>query len=155
MGLSQKAKQAKGQSSFEYMLVVGLTLVLILPTIYLLYTYSLESSKSIESSQLTKIGTDIIDSAESIFYSGKGSKTVLELNIPDSILNAVIIDNRELVFNVSTETGITEILFISAVKLTTVNEKCFENVCKLDQFNSPGFKELKLTVTEENLVMIE
>src|SRR3989338_6878306 len=85
------------QSSMEYLLVVALTLAIIVPTTYLFYSYSKESSQEITDAQISKLGRSIVDTAESIFYSGQGSKTVIDLNIPDGVDSALIIDVRELV----------------------------------------------------------
>src|SRR3990167_5412912 len=101
----EESHQVKAQSSLEYLLIVALTFAIIVPTTYLFYNYSRESSQEITDAQITKLGRSIVDSAESIFYSGQGSKTVLELNIPDSVYSALIIDGRELVFNVTTTFG--------------------------------------------------
>src|SRR3989338_10663579 len=117
----------KAQSSLEYLLVVALTFVIIVPTTYLFYNYSKESSQEITDAQITKLGRSIVDSAESIFYSGQGSKTVLELNVPENVYSAQIIDGREFVFNVTTTFGISEIVFFSSVNMSTPSN-CNANV---------------------------
>src|SRR3989338_5936341 len=110
----QKSHPAKAQSSLEYLLVVALTFAIIIPTTYLFYNYSKESSQQITDAQITKLGRSIVDTAETMFYSGQGSKATLELNVPDNIASAVIIDGRELVFNITTTFGVSEIVFFSS-----------------------------------------
>ena len=73
------------QASFEYLLVIALTFVVIVPATYLFYDYSRESSQEIIDAQVTKIGRTIVDMSESIYYSGEGSKTVLDLNMPENV----------------------------------------------------------------------
>ena len=58
----------------EYLLVVALTFAIIVPTTYLFYNYSKESSQEITDAQVAQLGRSIVDAAESILYSGKGSK---------------------------------------------------------------------------------
>ena len=61
--------QNKAQSSLEYLLVVALTFAIIVPTAYLLYSYSKESTREIKDSQIAQIGKTIVDAAEVIFYA--------------------------------------------------------------------------------------
>ena len=70
------------QSALEYLMIIGLTFGIIIPTVYLFYSYSKESNIQIVDSQINSIGRNIINSAESIYYSGKNSKTILEFNMP-------------------------------------------------------------------------
>ena len=139
-----KVKAPKGQSSLEYLLVIALTFALIVPTTYLFYNYSKESSQEITDAQITKIGRSIVDTTALIFYSGQGSKTVLEFSIPDNIVSAEIIDGRELVFNMTTGFGVSEVVFFSPVNMTTTSSNCNANVCKLPELASKGVKKVKI-----------
>ena len=142
----EESRQAKlkGQSSLEYLLIIALTFAIIVPTTYLFYNYSKESGQEITDAQITNLGRSIVDTAALIFYSGQGSKTVLELNIPDNIVSAEIIDGRELVFNMTTSFGVSEIVFFSSVNITTTGSNCNANVCKLPDLASPGIKKVKI-----------
>src|SRR3989338_5272195 len=146
--LQKFASLRSSQSSLEYLLVVAITFVIILPATYLFYSYSKESSYEITDAQITKIGRTIVDSAESIFYSGQGSKTVLELNIPDNVDSAQIVDGREIVFNVTTNFGISEIVFFSSVNLTTTSSNCNANICNIPGLASSGLKKVKIERSE-------
>ena len=135
-------------------MVVALTFAIIIPATYLFYNYSKESSQQITDAQITKIGRSIVDTAGVIFYSGQGSKTVMELNIPDNIGSAVIIDSRELVFNLTTTFGVSEIVFFSSVNLTT-SSSCNLNVCRMPQLAQPGAKKVKIEAIDKNSVSID
>ena len=154
MEKSRLANYKHAQSSLEYLLVVAITFAIIVPTTYLFYNYSKESSQEIIDSQITKLGTGIIDTAQSIFYSGQGSKTVLELNVPGNIDSALIIDGRELVFNITTNFGVSEIVFFSSVNITAVSSNCNANVCMLPDLASSGLKKVKIEAIS-NSVMIQ
>ena len=143
------------QSSLEYLLIVALTFAIIVPTTYLFYNYSRESTQEISDAQITKIGRSIIDLSETIFYSGQGSKTVIELNVPESIASAEIIDNRELVFNITSGSGVSEIVFFSSVNITTASANCIANVCKLPDLASSGLKKVKIEAIGKNSVTID
>ncbi|MBI2558930.1 hypothetical protein HYW20_06425 [Candidatus Woesearchaeota archaeon] len=154
MGESRPAKSFKGQSSLEYVMIVALTFLIVVPTTYLFYSYSKESSQEISDAQVTKLGRGIIDASESIFYSGQGSKTVLELNVPDRVQGAKIIDGRELVFTVSSSVGDTELVFFSSVLITTTGCSPPPSVCQIPQLGSSGFKKVKVEAITANAVTI-
>jgi len=143
----------KSQSSLEYLLVVALTFAIIVPITYLFYNYSKESSQEINDAQVTKLGRSIVDAAESIFYSGQGSKTTIELIIPDNVQSVVIIDNREIVFNTTTSFGVSEFVFFSSVNLTT-NGSCNANVCNVPGLANSGLKKVKIEAISRNSVDI-
>ena len=147
--------QSKGQSSFEYLLVVAITLGIIVPAIYLFYFSSKDSSFLIQDSQVTKIGKTIVDSAELIFYSGKGSKTTLVLNMPDNVNKAYIIDGRELVFSMTSNFGISDIVSFSNVNLTTTSLNCNQNVCQLPSLAKSGLKTIRIEAIDESSIKIE
>ncbi len=153
--LHKYASSRSGQSSLEYLLIVALTFAIIVPTTYLFYNYSKESTQEIIDAQIAQIGRSIIDASETIFYSGQGSKTVLELNIPDNIESALIIDGRELVFNLTTSFGTSEIVFFSSVNLTTTSSNCNANICRLPELSSSGPKKVKIEAISKDSVMIE
>ena len=148
------AKGISAQSALEYLLVVALTFAIIVPTAYLFYNYSKESSQEITDAQVTKLGRGIVDAAASIFYSGQDSKTVLELNVPDNIVNAQIIDGRELVFNATSNFGTSEIVFFSSVNITTAPSNCVVNVCKLPELGNSGFKKVKIEAINKDSINI-
>lgn len=152
-------KQSLGQFSLEYLLVVALTFAIIVPTTYLFYSYSKESIEEITDAQVTELGKTIVDTAAVIFYSGQGSKTTLELNVPDNIASAVIINGRELVFNVTTNFGVSEIVFFSSVNITPIQQSCevigITYVCKMPELASSGLKNVRIVSINKDNVGIE
>jgi hypothetical protein len=147
--------KCKAQASLEYLFVVALTLAIIVPTTYLFYNYSRESSQEITDAQITKLGRSIVDAAETIFYSGQGSKTTLEINIPENVESAQIIDGRELVFNITTSFGTSEIVFFSFVNITTIASNCNANICKIPELANSGLKKVKMEAVSKDSVRIE
>ena len=153
--LQRFANSRYSQSSLEYLLVVALTFAIIVPTTYLFYSYSRESSQEIADAQVAKLGKSIIDTAETIFYSGQGSKTTLELNIPDNVGSVTIIDGRELVFNITTNFGVSEAVFFSSANITTSGSSCNANVCSMPELASSGLKKLKIEAISKDSVKLE
>lgn len=148
---AELARLRSSQASLEYLLIVALTFAVIIPTAYLFYNYSKELNQEVIDAQVTKIGRGITDAAEVIFYSGQGSKTVLDLNIPDNVQSAIIIDGRELAFNISTSFGPSEIVFFSTVNLTTTSLNCDANVCRIPELGSSGLKKVKIEAIKDSV----
>lgn len=152
--LERFAGSRAAQASMEYLLVVALTFAIMVPTTYLFYNYSKESGQEITDAQATKIGRNIVDTSETIFYSGRGSKTVIELNVPDNIVAAQIIDGREFVLNISTTFGVSELVFFSAVNMTTDGSECIANRCMIPGLGNSGLKKVKIEAIDKNSVSI-
>ena len=152
----EKSQQAnKGQSSLEYLIIVALTFAIIVPTTYLFYNYSRESSQEITDAQVIQFGRILVDTSESIFYSGQGSKTVLDMNVPEKITSAVIIEGKEFVLNMSTPFGISEIVFFSSVNITAIGPYCNGNICSIPEFTIPGLKKVKVEAISAESVIIQ
>ena len=146
--------QAKAQSSLEYLLIVALTFAILVPATYLFYSYSKESTQEIVDAQVVKIGRNIIDTSETIFYSGTGSRTILDLNMPESVLSATIIQGRELVFNITTDIGVNEVVFFSNINLTTEGSNCASNACTIQNLANPGLRKLKIEAISKDSVKV-
>ena len=147
--------QTKAQSSLEYMLIIAVTFAMVVPTTYIFYNYSKESTDELVDAQIEKIGRSLVDTAESIYYGGVGSKTIIDIIVPGSIASAQIIDGRELVFNVTTNYGTSEVVFFSKANLTTKISNCANNGCSLPGLVFPGSKKVKIESIDKNHVSIE
>ena len=106
----------KGQISVEYLLIIGFVAVITVPLIILYYTYTSDSSDEIITSQIDQIARKIVDSAESVYFLGSPSQTTVKVYIPNQIKGASL-DNKEVLFNVSTRTGVSEIVQVSSVDM--------------------------------------
>ena len=131
----------KAQSAIEYLMIIALTLGIIVPTSYLFFRYSSESNVKIIDSQIIQIGRNIIDTAETIYFSGESSKIVVQINMPKNVDDIYIIDNRELVFNITTNIGESETVFFSTVNITS--STCQGQICTLSDISGFGLKKIK------------
>jgi hypothetical protein len=75
----------KSQSSFEYLAIFGIGLIVLIPFIYLFQQYSTASSQQITYSSISAIGNDIINTAEAVYYMGPPAKLTLFENFPSGI----------------------------------------------------------------------
>jgi len=107
----------KSQVSVEYLIILGFVALMTAPLLIIYYKYTTESRDEIVTSQITQIATKIVDAAESVYFLGEPSQTTIRVSIPNQISGASL-DNREVIFNVSGKSGISEIVKVSSVDLT-------------------------------------
>jgi hypothetical protein len=136
----------KAQSALEYLMIVGITLMIILPTTYLFYSYSRQLTEETVYPQVNDIGLGIIKNAESVYYSGEHSKIVMEVSMPDKIDDFYILYNRELVFDIGTDLGSNEMVFFSQINITS--DSCIAEKCSLSDVASSGLKKIKIESIE-------
>lgn len=144
----------KAQSALEYLMIVAIVFMIIIPTVYLFYSYSKESTEQITYPQINEIGINIMNNAESVYYSGEHSKIVIDVSMPDRITDVYILYNRELVFNISTELGTNEMVFFSNVDIISNPDSCTPSGCSsccsicdkcdLSDILSSGIKKIKI-----------
>ena len=145
----EESSKSKGQSSLEYLLIAAVSLGIIIPTAYLFYIYSKESSQQLSDSQITTLGKTIVDTSESIYYSGKDSKSVLELNIPDNVDKVYIYDGSELVFRIRTSSGDSDIVFFvpDSFKITPKSDCIFDTENEIKKLEVPGLHKVRVQAT--------
>lgn len=107
----------KSQVSVEYMFIMGFATIIIMPLLVIYYTYSADANDSVASNQALQIARNVVDSSESVYYLGKPSQTTLKLNFPDNI-KSTNLSNREVVFKMKSQYGITEIVQVSSVNMS-------------------------------------
>lgn len=133
--------------------MVALTFAIIIPAGILLYNFSLESSAEVEDSQVIQVGRSIIEAAQTVFYYGPGSKTVIDVNMPGNVLNILVIDGKEIVFNVTTSYGFNELVFFSPINISTAGSNCNANVCSFPEIANSGLKKIKLEAKKDTVIM--
>jgi hypothetical protein len=67
------------------MVVVGLAMLLIIPTFYLFYVHSQEATNQINSARLNRIGNEVLKQARTIYYTGESAKTTLNIDMPEGL----------------------------------------------------------------------
>lgn len=129
---------SKAQSALEYLMIVALTMGIIIPAAYFFFQYSSESSTQIVDAQINQIGRNVIDTAETVYFSGEGSKMVLEMNMPKNLEDVYILAKRELVFKITSDVGVTEAVFFSSVSIPIAEDG------ELSDIAGSGLKKIKI-----------
>jgi len=107
-----------GQGAFEYILVVGIAMLLIVPGVMIFYNYSLKSNDEVMRSQINMIGNDIMDAAEKVYYIGEYSWQSLKVDIPNKVTSIYVLDNSELVIEYHSYVGLSQAVFFSDINIS-------------------------------------
>ena len=107
----------KAQVSIEYLFIIGFVTLITIPLLVIYFSYSAQSKDIVATSQALQIARKIVDSAEPVYYLGKPSQTTLKLNFPDGIVSTNL-SNREVVFKISTNSGVTDIVEVSSINIS-------------------------------------
>jgi len=143
----------RAQAAMEYLLVGALVTLVIIPTMYVFYAYSQTSNEEIKQSQLNKVGTDIVDIAEQVYYLGEPSKVTIDATMPSGIIGVEVWKNREVVFFLNDG---SEVSFKSKVNITTNKPcigRCYGNFT--ERFHSPGLKSIIIEAKEDHVFIRE
>ena len=94
-----KGKKTKAQSALEYMTIIGIAFVLIIPAVMIFFNYSKTTTDQTTAAQLNLIGNQILSASEEMHVLGPGSWVTLDINFPDALKNASVEnDGKDLVF---------------------------------------------------------
>ncbi len=107
----------KAQVSMEYMMVVGFSLLMIMPIIAIYGMERQSINNQVNAKQAGNIAKKIVDSAETVYYLGKPAKTTLKVYMPSNV-ERIEINNREIVFKVRVGKLLTDIVGTSQVNMT-------------------------------------
>ena len=110
--------KSKGQTSMEYLFIVGISLAILIPAAYLFYGYSKSSNDSTIKSQISKIGSTIMNKAQTIYGLSEGSVAVIELSYPNNIRDIYILNNNELILEYEVSAGTSESVFFAPINIT-------------------------------------
>jgi hypothetical protein len=170
-------KKRQAQIAMEYILIVTIALLIIIPGIYLFRTYAVQSSDMIVDTRLADISTQILEKAQKMYYYGPPSRTGVKVEMPSQI-NAMYIlsvgrgNESYLVFNFLGSSGEKKLIYESEVPLDAENEtkgiyscpniseECAQGFCKCfpERFFSKGIKnyiiEAKEGCTNQNICIM-
>lgn len=142
-------KKKKGQVAMEYIMILSLVLMILIPTIYIFREYVTKSAEDITVNKVNSIARNLIDTAREMYYLGAPSKVVIDLEMPAQIEAMWLMENSDanakiteylLVFKLNLQEGEQLFFFDSDIPL-----KC--NECKTNtalnsqcETSTTGFK---------------
>jgi len=163
----KKRCSRKAQVSVEYMMIIAISLMILLPGIYFFRNYVFESNDNILKGRVTSISSQLLTRAQKMYYYGPPSKTTIQVDMPPQVnaMYILYIDDidpnlREynLVFELLTTKGEEELFFESVVPMTLgatfdcndINEYCIQGSCRCfpDRYFSKGLKNFKVEAVD-------
>lgn len=94
--VKKEVKSKKSQFSMEYLLMMGFTFMLLIPTIILFAQQQNNIESDMSASQATQIARKIADKSEEMYYQGEPSRTTLKVFIPNGVEN-ITFDNMTII----------------------------------------------------------
>jgi len=80
-------KKSKGQASVEYLMVSGMMLLIIVPSVFAFMQYSNSQTREVESNQIFRLGSRLAIETQTVYYGGKDSKSTIEEQFPGLLKN--------------------------------------------------------------------
>ena len=103
----------RGQAGIEYVILIGILLVFLIPTIY----YSLnEANNNVKLTQLESSVRRLVKAADSVHAIGPGAIEIITVTLPSGI-QKVNISGTEILLEVSMFGGVSDVHFPSKVQL--------------------------------------
>jgi len=106
----------KAQASAELLVMVAIMAVFILPLLLITYVNASTSGEKALISQAGRAASQIASTADSVGYLGSGSSMLAEIEMPSGVQGIEIRNSSqisEIVFNVSTSSGASQLVFVS------------------------------------------
>jgi uncharacterized protein (UPF0333 family) len=115
-------REERAQASIEFLLIVGIATMVLIPAMYFFFIYSEKSQETTRINQIEKLGTDIINKAETVYYYSDPSKMELVETMPDNVKGIGIVNDwgnniNLLIINYSSRGKIQPIVFLSRVNI--------------------------------------
>lgn len=109
----------RAQASFEYVMVVAIAFIIIVPGAFLFYNYSNKSSEDLTRAKIEMIGNELVDSVEKVYYIGENSWETIEVDAPENVNRIYLANNYELVIQYDAHSGFSEAVFFSDINMTS------------------------------------
>ena len=108
---------SKGQVSIEFLIIVGIAMLMIIPLTLVYFKQSETLNTDIAGTQADKIASEIRDAADEVYYLGPPSKKTITVYMPQEV-TAISFYESSIIFNLSTASGHTELVKWSAANFS-------------------------------------
>jgi hypothetical protein len=122
MNFKPNIARLKAQVTFEYLVILGVVMAMLLPAVYLFYSNGQANSNLVAVERLTEIGNNLLASSEYVYPFGSGSKTTLEFDSIRGVSNITVKGQgnplgTELVINLEMNGANQSLVFFSKYSL--------------------------------------
>jgi uncharacterized protein (UPF0333 family) len=102
-----KRDDGKGQISTEYLVIIGIVLIFMIPIALVYIKYSGEGSQSVLINKVDGMSDDLKVAIEGVYSYGEESETSVFLKIPKGVSNITFADG-EIIFNIKMLKGMDD-----------------------------------------------
>lgn len=106
----------RGQTGTEYLIIVGFITFAVMAIVVIAFSFSSTTKDRLQQNQLEAFMNQLINSAESIFFSGEPSRAPVSLYLPDGVENITVFSDSIYV-ELRVSSGINKRTFDSNVPL--------------------------------------
>lgn len=113
-----QTRQRKAQISFEYLVIVGLAILVIVPALLFFLSFTGGSEDAVTHAKMGEIGSQMLKTSSDAYALGRHSWLTLDVTLPESTESVQIpLGTDELVFSYGTKYGTSQAVFFSKVPL--------------------------------------
>jgi len=134
----------RGQSSVEFLLIVSLALFLLIPALALFTDFIQKTSGDLVVSHVEEIGNTMVANVQTVYFYGPGAMIVLDVNMPENVVNMTIENDNFLIITVEIEGRTSDFLFYSDAPMQA-------NISST--YYSPGLKHMKIEAIEGGVLL--
>jgi len=117
MGKRGVLRGHSGQVSLEFAIIMGFVTLLIIPLISVFYYQVKETNDRVIIEQSYKVAKEIVDEAESVYYMGEPSKSMIKAYIPKHV-QSIEISGRSVLFRIKISNSTSDVEAVSRVNLS-------------------------------------
>lgn len=100
MAFHSHNQKKRAQAAMEYLAIIAIALVLLIPLVYLFHMYTSEYSNTIVQSRIKSIGEDLVNTAETVYYMGYPARLTIQEEFPSGIKGMNITSDWALSTNI-------------------------------------------------------
>lgn len=118
LSTKRKAGENKSaQASFEYLMIIGIIAVIMVPLLIVYSTHIQGSTDEVETAQIMQLARHIVDASDSVYFLGEPSQTQIKAQIPKNVV-ASTVTGREIIFKISSAGKSSDVVQISSANLS-------------------------------------
>jgi uncharacterized protein (UPF0333 family) len=107
----------RAQSSMEYLLITAFVFLILAGILVVAYSQTATFTRDVTAAQLQKVGNQITDAANAVYYVGPPAKKTIRLYFPE-LINSIQISNQSIVFTVQGNGGTYEYAVYASTNMT-------------------------------------
>jgi uncharacterized protein (UPF0333 family) len=114
---SRVSVSLKAQAAMEYLLVMAFVFVILTGILLVAYLQSSSFQTDVSAAQIQKVGNQIVDAANTVYYAGPPTKKTIKLYFPDGI-QSISFNNQTLLFTMQGSKGPYEYAVFASTNMT-------------------------------------